>query len=455
MKKRSNWQKYLDLLNQRNIPEKARRWYVFRVEQFLDAHSGIKIADIPVSAIHAYLEKLSRDMRLPAWQFRQSVEALRLLFVDLSTAPAADKVDWHYWEKAAIKLEARHPTLAKTTTPKESVGLSLATHSSCNAEHQDVMEKMATIIRSRHYSIRTERSYLDWVVRFFHFIDNKPLQHIQSADVENYLSYLVVQKNVAASTQNQALNALVFLLTQVMGRSRETLQFSHSKRPKRLPVVLSQAEVTQLLQQMSGMYLLMAGLMYGTGMRLMECVRLRVKDVDFHYSQIIIRDAKGQKDRIVPLPVRYRDDLHDLIAHAKKRHKADLATGTAHVYLPDALARKFPNAAKEFIWQYLFASSKPSIDPRTGLIRRHHIHETTLQKAIRKAAIDSGINKKISSHSLRHSFATHLLETGHDIRTVQELLGHSDVNTTMIYTHVLNKPGVTVKSPADLLPGQA
>ncbi len=264
--------------------------------------------------------------------------------------------------------------------------------------------------------------------------------------------FIHILNKYTASSQNQALNALVFLLTQVLEKPREEFNFKHSKRPQRLPVVLSQSEVNTLLKCMSGTYLLMAGLMYGAGMRLMECIRLRIQDIDFDYNQIIIRDAKCNKDRVVPLPLRFTDDLKQQINHVQLIHQTDLAAGVGGVYLPDALASKFPNSDKAFIWQYVFPASRISVDPRSGFSRRHHLHENTLQKAIKKAADQSSINKKISSHVLRHSFATHLLESGYDIRTVQDLLGHSDVNTTMIYTHVLNKPGLSVKSPADNLP---
>ena len=256
--------------------------------------------------------------------------------------------------------------------------------------------------------------------------------------------------NVAASTQNQALNALVFLYKQVLGYELGELDgFVRAKRPKRLPVVLDRVEVRGLLDRLDGTQHLMVGLLYGTGMRLMECVRLRVQDLDFSYSQLVVRDGKGQKDRVVPLPQRLVPPLHEHLERVQALHRKDLDQGFGEVFLPDALARKWPNAPKEWGWQYVFPSGRLSVDPRSGKTRRHHLHENGLQKAVKAAAQKAEITKKVNCHCLRHSFATHLLESGYDIRTVQELLGHADVSTTMIYTHVLNRGGQGVLSPLD------
>ncbi len=277
--------------------------------------------------------------------------------------------------------------------------------------------------------------------------------YLSEIDISKFLEFLVLKRKVAASTQSQALNALMFFYKSVLNKELSNkIQFAHSKKPKRLPVVLSKNEIALLFSEINNpVQKLMVNLLYGCGLRLMECVRLRVLDVDFDYQQILVRNTKSKRDRVVPIPQKISEQLKSQIKKIKLMHCDDLEEGFGRVYIPDALARKYPNAEQEFRWQYVFPSSKISTDPRSGKIRRHHVHESSLQRYIKKAAEKKGITKKVNCHSLRHSFATHLLENGYDIRTVQELLGHADVSTTMIYTHVLNKPGVTVTSPLDML----
>ena len=285
-----------------------------------------------------------------------------------------------------------------------------------------------------------------------HFSGERDPSDLGAPEVVRFLEHLAVERTVAVSTQNQALNALVFLYSQVLDRSLDDLgAFVRAPRPRRLPVVLARAQVRALLDAMSGTHQLMARLMYGTGMRLLECVRLRIKDIDFDYRQIVIRDAKGGKDRIVPLPDLLPEGLMTHLTRVRELFEEDRAQGFGEVFLPDALSRKFRGAARDWIWQYAFPSGRLSVDPRSAKTRRHHLHENGLQRAIKRAAHAAGLTKKVSSHALRHSFATHLLEAGYDIRTVQELLGHADVSTTMIYTHVLNRGGRGVKSPLDTL----
>ncbi|HNY71852.1 MAG TPA: integron integrase [Syntrophorhabdus sp.] len=287
--------------------------------------------------------------------------------------------------------------------------------------------------------------------RFIAFHDYTDLKKLDATKaVKEYLEYLAVERVVAASTQNQALNALVFLYTNVLNKPFGDLEtFVRAKRPQRLPEVMTREEVQVLFDHMKGVTLLMAGLMYGGGLRLMECVRLRVMDLDFGRRQIMVRDGKGQKDRVTMLPERFSVVLKEHLARVRTVYDNDRASGVPGVYMWPALARKYPKAALEWKWQYVFPAKSLSVDPRSAIVRRHHINENLVQKAVKEAAGRAGINKRVSCHTLRHSFATHLLEARYDIRTVQELLGHADVSTTMIYTHVLNRPGLSVMSPAD------
>lgn len=317
--------------------------------------------------------------------------------------------------------------------------------------HSDVIQSLIAKIRTRGYSIRTEQTYELWLCRFIAFHDNVSPVNLGTQEVNAFLEYLAVKRHVAANTQNQALNALVFFYNHVIDKPLKDLgDHARAKRPKTLPVVMSKSETMSLLEKMDGIYYLMAALLYGTGMRLMECIRLRVKDIDFEYQQITVRQAKGNKDRVVPLPAMLTEQLKHQLEETRRVYELDLKEGNANVYLPDALAQKYPNASSEWIWQYAFPSKRLSVDPRSNTIRRHHIHENGLQKKIKKSAQMAKINKHVKCHTLRHSFATHLLEAGYDIRTVQELLGHADVSTTMIYTHVMNRPGLSVKSPLDM-----
>jgi len=310
---------------------------------------------------------------------------------------------------------------------------------------------MREALRVRHYSIRTETSYLDWAKRFILFHHKRHPETMGAPEITAFLTHLAVEKHVAASTQTQALSAILFLYREVLQIGvDEPLDIVRAKKPERLPVVLTKDEVHSIFRQLSGDYLLMARLLYGSGLRLMECLRLRVKDLDFGQRQILVRDGKGMKDRVTMLPDQLREPLQAHLAVVRQLHQSDLAKGHGAVYLPFALDRKYPNANREWAWQYVFPSDRLSTDPRSpGVIRRHHADESGLQKAVREAVRASGITKNATCHTFRHSFATHLLEAGYDIRTVQELLGHADVRTTMIYTHVLNRGGLAVRSPLD------
>ena len=316
-----------------------------------------------------------------------------------------------------------------------------------------LLDQVRGKIRLKHYSLRTEQAYSDWIRRFIRFHGTRHPREMGSAEVEAFLTHLAVEGKVAASTQNQAKSALLFLYKEVLESELPWLDnVEQAKAPKRLPVVLTRAEVQALLTRLDGTHWLLASLLYGAGLRLMECLRLRVKDIDFARKEILVRDGKGFKDRVTMLPVALIEPLRVHLERVRDLHQQDIANGFGAVYLPYALERKYPNAAQEWIWQYVFPSAKRSVDLRSGETRRHHVQDQALQRAIKQAVRDADLSKPATPHTLRHSFATHLLEGGYDIRTVQELLGHSDVSSTMIYTHVLNKGGHGVASPLDGIP---
>ena len=315
-----------------------------------------------------------------------------------------------------------------------------------------LLDQVRTRLRYLHYSPRTEESYVLWIKCFILFHDKRHPKNMGEAEVTTFLNYLAVRKHVSASTQNQALNAILFLYKQVLTKDLEDLsQFTRAKRPKRLPVVLTEEEVSMILEKLNEPHLTMAGLMYGSGLRIMECLRLRILDIDFARRELFVRSGKGGKDRVTILPDRIIPGLKNQIEIISRYHKIAVDNGVDHVSLPGALARKYPGAGKELKWQYVFGSKNISIDPVCGKRARHHMNEKSVQRTIRWAIKQAGIMKHATCHSFRHSFATHLLEGGYDIRTVQELLGHRNVNTTMIYTHVLNKGGKGVYSPLDNL----
>ena len=317
-----------------------------------------------------------------------------------------------------------------------------------------LLDRVQEVLRLKHYSYRTEQAYFHWIKRFILFHNKRHPKEMGVPEIEAFLTHLAAAEHVAASTQNQALQAILFLYREVLGREiSEPIQALRARKPKRLPTVLSHQEVQALFSHLSGVHLLLAQLLYGSGLRLMEALRLRVKDLDFTYYTITVRDGKGEKDRITLLPQSLVEPLQEHLEEVKRLHEQDLAQGYGAVYLPDALARKYPNAEREWGWQWVFPSPRLSADPRSGAVRRHHLDPASLQKAIRKAAQAAGLSKPVSPHTLRHSFATHLLEAGYDIRTVQELLGHKDVRTTMIYTHVLQRNARAVQSPLDRMAG--
>ena len=307
-------------------------------------------------------------------------------------------------------------------------------------------------IRVKHYSIRTEKTYISWIKSYLHFYSLQHPRELGAEQIEAFLTHLAVNRKVSASTQNQALSALLFLYKVVLDIELPYLDgVTRAKRSTRVPVVFTPVEASRVIQNLQPPYSLMAGLLYGSGLRLMECVRLRIKDIDFHYKTITVRNGKGGKDRVTILPDLVLHDLELQLVKTKELHTFDQQAGQGYVYLPFALEKKYPNANREWGWQYVFPSQSRSIDARSGVERRHHLGGQSLQRAVKRSIMDSGITKQASTHTFRHSFATHLLQAGYDIRTVQDLMGHKDIRTTQVYTHILERGGNAVKSPLDNL----
>jgi integron integrase len=320
------------------------------------------------------------------------------------------------------------------------------------ARPKKLLDQARDIMRLKHYSRSTEKNYIHWMKRYIFFHNKRHPKNMSVPEIETFLTHLAVKEKVSASTQNQAFNAILFLYRKVLSISMEDENISaiRAGRKKNIPVVLTREEVIRLLALMNGMVQLMARLLYGSGLRVMECVRLRVKDIDFGMGEITVREGKGFKDRLTILPESLASSLQEQIERVRIQHQQDLKNGFGSVYLPYGLERKFKNAHRELGWQFLFTARNIAVDPQTRIKRRHHVHESALQRSVKRAAKQAGINKRVTPHTLRHSFATHLLMEGSDIRTVQELLGHKDVSTTMIYTHVLRQKGIRpVKSPLD------
>ena len=313
-----------------------------------------------------------------------------------------------------------------------------------------LLRQVRNVLRTLHYSYRTEQQYIHWIRRYVRWSGMRHPRDLGSAELEAFLTHLAVDRRVSASTQNQALAALLFLYQKVLGMELPWLKdVVRARRPERLPTVLSRAEVKSVIGRLDGEFRLVAGLLYGCGLRLRECLSLRVKDVHFEYCQVVVRDAKGARDRVTVLPGSMVDPLRTHLARVRERHERAMAGGYGGVELPEALERKYPNAPYEWGWQYVFPAASPSRDPRSGAWRRHHLYPDTVQRHVRAAVRAAGIVRPASCHTFRHCFATHLLERGYDIRTVQELLGHKDVKTTQIYTHVMRKGANAVQSPLD------
>jgi integron integrase len=418
-----DFQRYL--LARRLVPEKSVTYYAYWAHRYLLFSKRLQNAGA-VEALQLFLEDLQSKKNIADWQIKQAKEAVTLYTTHFHGAKVSGTAE------------------DERKAPDDPF------------DPEQVMTSMQKAIRVKHYSLSTERTYMDWTRRFFAYLGTlkgePPSETPGAEDVREFLTYLAIRKKVSASTQNQAFNALLFLFRNVLNIDLGDLNGTvRAKRGPRLPVVLSIEEVRLLFSHIEGKQLLIAQLLYGAGLRLMELARLRVKDIDFGTGLIYVRASKGDKDRSTILPGAIREPLQQHLTGVRALHAQDLAKGFGAVYLPDALGRKYPNAAKEWGWQYVFPSSKLSVDPRSGIVRRHHMDETSIQKAVGRAARKAGIAKQVSVHTLRHSFATHLLMNGVNIREIQTLLGHQNVETTMIYTHVMRDMTTAPQSPLDLL----
>lgn len=426
------------------LPAGDRNWFPVRFEQlarFLGHASLTEPVDVTPDTLVPFLRHLI-DNGLRGWQRLQVVRAVQYY---VRAFRISDGTEFDQIRTTLEQWSEREQNGPRNTVPSDI-------QAAIDPNDPPLIRQMRRELRLKHYALRTESAYVGWAERFLtanQGLDRESLADLGETEVREFLTGLAVDGHVTASTQNQALSALLFLFRDVAGRELKQLDAARARPSTRLPVVLSRAEVGRIMAELGGRDLLIAQLLYGAGLRLMECLRLRVKDIRFDQQQLVVREGKGDKDRITVLPSVVVESLQHQLAATRLLFDSDRASGTAGVYLPHALAEKFPNAPFEFGWQYVFPAVKLSSDPRSESRRRHHLHESVFPTALKKAVKRAGIEQHVTAHAFRHSFATHLLEDGYDIRTVQELLGHKDVSTTMIYTHVLNRPGIAVRSPAD------
>ena len=414
------------LISREFVSKKNASYYAYWVSKFLDFSNHNE--ELPLDMrIAKFISLMKKQKNIDDWQVKQAYRALQL-YID------------HFVKRDTSLLSPNSSSLKPRNEPNPN----------------EIIGKIRNAIRLKHYSYKTERSYIDWAKRFYNYCievkKNTDIFKVNSDDVKDFLSYLAINKRVSSSTQNQAFNALLFLFREVLNIELKGISEAvRAKRGPKLPVVLTVEETQKLFKHVKGKTQLIIQLLYGSGLRLMELARLRVQDIDLDANQIFIRGAKGDKDRVTMLPQYVKEQLHLHLQEVKALYEKDLAAGYGEVYLPDALSRKYPNAAKEWHWQYIFPSSKLSVDPHSGKVRRHHISEKSIQNAVANAARTAGISKHITVHTLRHSFATHLLMNGVNIREIQDLLGHKNLETTMIYTHVLRNLSKAPKSPLDTL----
>ncbi|MEM8954428.1 MAG: integron integrase [Verrucomicrobiota bacterium] len=455
----SQWQRFVDLLDEHpRVRPEAREYYARWVRHWLDAGG-----DQSEQRTLAFFETLGRSRVLLEWQFKQAIHAVELWTCGIVCLPWGADFDWSGLADQATQLERGHRTLLRGTTRSISAVGPMSREAKKNdrivapGENEavtDLLGRLRCAIRVAGLAVTTEQTYVQWSARFCRFRMRR-LRHqltvLEAADMEAYLEFLALEREVAPATQRQALNALIFLAKKVYGLAEIELDFRPAAgKGRRPPVVLTRDEVRMILGRLCAPWKLICELMYGSGMRQAEVLRLRVKDIDFGHGTIHVHDGKRGKHRVVPLPKALESSLRDHMKLAEEKHRNDVADGLGETHLDPALRRKFPKAASEWKWQFLFSAAKVCHHPRTGQVARYHLHEKSLQRQFARAVERSSMTKRATCHSLRHSFATHLLESGVDIRSVQDLLGHESVATTMIYLHVMKKPGAGAPSPLDL-----
>jgi len=445
------WNNYLSVLSEGQIKPTLHTWYVRHCETFVRRNKDTRLKQHTKNSVIDYLSGLINGDQKLAWQKKQAIDALRFLFKSIH-APLYKEIDWGYWKSSCQDLGKEHDTHYRSTHPivkqskQSSSPLDSAQQETVSAE----INRLRIAIRRKNYSIRTEKTYSTWVQQFLTFNTQQNGVEVDQMSVMDFLENLATCREVAPSTQSLALNAISFYFKNVLGREiGDISQFVRAKSREKLPIIMTRDEVSLMLENLKGVQWLIASLLYGAGLRIMEAIRLRVQDIDFGYSQIIVRDAKGNKERAVPLPAKLIQPMKDHLTEIKKQHTDDLDQGFGSVYMPQGLVKKYGKSAHQWVWQYVFPSLKLSVDPRSNIIRRHHINESTIQKRVRDLSRKLEINKRVTCHTFRHSFATHLLERGMDIRTIQSLLGHKDVSTTMIYTHLADFSKGKTSSPLD------
>ncbi len=453
------WNKYLAVLKEHRVKGAQCSWYVRHCLRFIKSGDR-RLKEHDSESVLSYLRDLLALAGVQGWQKRQAITALQFLFKTIY-APFYSEIDWHHWKRQASLLDTAQTTPGGSGSDNTSAGndnneridysLSVTT-SATGANVQQELDALRLVIRRFNYSIRTEKSYVDWVRRFFQYHSNTDLPSLTGEHIKSFIEFLALDKGVAPATQAAALNGVVFYFKNVRAQDPGDFNdFIRAKRREKLPVVLTPQEVSRLINGVSQAYYLIVSLLYGCGLRVMEAARLRVQDIDFGYQQIIVREGKGNKERVIPLPITLTDALRAHLDKIRIQHNEDLKQGHGTVYMPHRLANKYGPSSKQWAWQYVFPAQRLSVDPKSGLVRRHHVHESAIQKQVRNVSRALGFEKRVTCHTFRHSYATHLLERGFDIRSIQELLGHSDVATTMIYTHLAKFATGKTSSPLDFL----